>query len=106
ILAGIVERDGTVTQRREHRTPVTSTEALLTGIDAAVEELLDDGVGALGFGVPMSVDQPRGRAVAAPNIPLADFPFRDRMRDRYGLPTALENDANAATIAEWAIGAG
>ena len=40
------------------------------------------------------------------NIPLVGVPFRERMRDRWGLPCGLDNDANAATIAEWKIGAG
>ena len=40
------------------------------------------------------------------NIPLVDFPLRDRMEDRFGLPVGLDNDANAAGIGEWRAGAG
>ena len=36
ILAGVVDRDGQVEQRREHATPVTSQADLLAGLDAAV----------------------------------------------------------------------
>ena len=39
------------------------------------------------------------------NIPLEDVDFRDRMRERHGLPVAIDNDANAAAIAEWQAGA-
>ncbi len=106
ILAGIVGRDGQVEQRREHPTPVTSQDDLLAGLDAAVEELLDDRVVALGFGIPSPIDQRTGRAQQAVNIPLdATVDFRDRMAKRFGLPVGIENDANAAAYAEFHFGA-
>ena len=106
ILAGVVGRDGQVDHRREHATPVTSQEDLLAGLDAAVEELLDDGVVALGFGIPSPIDQRAGRAEQAVNIPLdASVDFRGRMAEKFGLPVGIENDANAAAYAEFHFGA-
>ena len=107
ILAGIVDRDGRVERRRENPTPVSSQDALLAGLDDAVQELLDDDIAAIGFGIPSPIDQRAGRAEQAVNIPLdAGVPFRDRMAERFGLPVAIENDANAATYAEFHFGAG
>jgi glucokinase len=107
ILAGIVDRDGHAEHRREHPTPTGSTEELLAGLDQAVEELLEDDVAAIGFGLPSPIDQPSGRALQAVNIPLGDdVDFRDRMAERFGLPVAIENDANAAAYAEFRYGAG
>ncbi len=107
ILAGVVDRESRVLRRVEHPTPVSSQAELLSRLDAVVEELLsDDGVAALGFGIPSTVDQVRGRAVFSTNLPLADLDFRDRMQERFGLPVGIDNDANAATIAEWVVGAG
>jgi len=107
ILAGVVDRESRVLRRVEHPTPVSSQAELLSRLDAVVEELLsDDGVAALGFGIPSTVDQVRGRAVFSTNLPLADLDFRDRMKERFGLPVGIDNDANAATIAEWVVGAG
>jgi glucokinase len=40
----------------------------------------------------------------AVNTPLANIDLRDRMRERHGLPVALDNDANAAAIGEWRAG--
>jgi glucokinase len=106
ILAGIVFADGRVERRREHATPVTSQDDLLEGLDAAVEELLDDEVVALGFGIPSPIDQHSGRAQQAVNIPLdATVDFRGRMTERFGLPVGIENDANAAAYAEFHFGA-
>jgi glucokinase len=105
ILAGIVDRVGHVERRRERATPQTSQEDLLAGLDAAVEELLDDDTAALGFGLPSPLDQRSGRALQAVNIPLGDIDFRSRMAERFGLPVGIENDANAAAYAEFHFGA-
>jgi glucokinase len=106
ILAGIVFADGRVERRREHATPVTSQDDLLAGLDAAVEELLDEEVVAIGFGIPSPIDQRSGRAQQAVNIPLdATVDFRERMAERFGLPVGIENDANAAAYAEFHFGA-
>jgi glucokinase len=106
ILAGLMDRAGEIERRHEIPTPTESTEALLEGLDAAVGELIDDRVGAVGFGIPSTIDQRTGRAVWSANIPLANLDFRDRMRARWQMPCGIDNDANAATIAEWRIGAG
>ena len=106
ILAGIVDRAGAVVRRRETPTPTTSQPKLLEALEAAVAELLEDDVGALGFGIPSTIDQRSGRAVSSVNIPLADLDLRTWMRDRFGVPVGIDNDANAATLAEWAHGAG
>ena len=106
ILAGVMDRDGHVEQRRENPTPVTSQDDLLAGLDAAVEELLVDDVVALGFGIPSPIDQRTGRAEQAVNIPLdASVDFRARLAEKFGLPVGIENDANAAAYAEFHFGA-
>jgi glucokinase len=105
ILAGVVDREGQVEHRREHPTPTASQDELLAGLDAAVEELLTDEIAALGFGVPAQIDQRSGRALKSVNIPLKDLALRDRMKDRFGLPVGIENDANAAAYAEFRFGA-
>jgi len=91
ILAGVVARDGSVLRTHERATPQDSQEHVLTELEAAVAELLDDAVAAVGFGAPS---------------PLEDASLRDRMRERFGLPVGLDNDANAAAIGEWRAGAG
>lgn len=105
ILAGVVDREGRVEKRREHATPTASQDELLAGLDKAVEELLTDEIAALGFGLPSPIDQRSGRALQAVNIPLKDVDFRARMKERFGLPVGIENDANAATYAEFRFGA-
>ncbi len=106
ILAGLVGRDGTVIAHREYPTPIETEDALLDGLEAAVRELLDDEVAAVGFGIPSQIDQRDGIALGSVNVPLRGVPFRAKMTARLGLPVGMDNDANAAAIAEWAAGAG
>jgi glucokinase len=106
IAAGVVARSGEVERERERPTPLGSEEELLAALEDAVEQLLDERIGALGVGIPSRIDQRAGVAEGSTNIPLEGEPVRDRLRDRFGLPVALENDANAAALAEWKIGAG
>lgn len=108
ILAGVVERDGTVLAARERPTPTDSQEHLLAVLEDVVRALLagHPEVEAVGFGIPSRIDQRSGSAVASTNVPLAGVPFRARMGERFDLPVGIDNDANAAAIAEWAVGAG
>lgn len=106
ILAGLVARDGTVVGHREYPTPIENEDALLDGLEAAVREFLDESVAAVGFGIPSQIDQRHGIALGSVNIPLRGVPFRQTMADRLGLPIGIDNDANAAAIAEWKAGAG
>jgi glucokinase len=106
ILAGVVTRDGEVIRRHERPTPHDSQESVIAELQAAIEVLLDDEVAAIGFGVPSPIDEPSGIVVECVNLPLVDSPLRDLMGERFGLPIGLDNDANAAAIAEWQVGAG
>jgi glucokinase len=106
ILAGVVARDGTIVRRHERPTPQDSQDSVVRELEAAVAELVDDEVAALGFGAPSPIDQVSGVVVECVNLPLKDFALRDHMTKRFGLPTGIDNDANAASIGEWRAGAG
>ena len=106
ILSGVVDRDGRILRRSEVASPAGSTDELLAGLDAAVEALLDEGVAAVGLGVPSHLERGSGRILQATNLPLGDLDLAARTRERFGLPAGVENDANAATLAEWKLGAG
>jgi glucokinase len=63
------------------------------------------GVGAIGMGIPATIDRERGVAVSAVNLPIEDLPLRDLIEKRTGLPAYLDNDANVAALAEFLYGA-
>ncbi len=106
ILAGVVARDGSVVRRHERATPQDSQEHVLAELEAAVAELLDDSVAAIGIGAPSPIDAKRGVVVRSVNVPLENAPLRDHMHERFGVPVGLDNDANGAAIGEWRAGAG
>src|SRR5579862_2738230 len=59
----------------------------------------------VGMGAPGPLDREKGLVIVAPNLGWRNFPLRDRIGQRLGLPTTLDNDANCATLGEWWQGA-
>jgi glucokinase len=106
LLVGVVDSDGVVVRRTVRPTTVASEEELLAELEAAVGEFVDGEIGAIGVGIPSTIDQRAGRAVSSVNVPLTDVDLRARLSDRFGLVAAIENDANAAALAEHRYGAG
>jgi glucokinase len=106
IAVARVGEDGSLDGRVEVETHVHEQQALLDGVFEAVGPLVRDGIEAIGFGIPAVLDRERGRVVGATNIPLRDLDLDDLMRERFGLPAVVDNDANVAALAEWKLGAG
>ena len=59
----------------------------------------------VGIGSPGPLDRERGIVIVTPNLGWKDFPLRDKIAERVGLPATLDNDANCATVGEWWCGA-
>ena len=106
ILAGIVDADGQVHETVERPTVTTSQAALLDELALLVQSLPQDGIDAVGFGIPSRIDHEHGIALGALNIPIRDVRFIDEMHERLGLPVEMENDASCAAYAEFKLGAG
>jgi glucokinase len=106
ILSGVVDRSGEVLSRHLVESPGTSEADVLAAIDSAIEEVLDDRVGAIGIGVPANLARGTGRVLRATNLPFDDFDLAAHARGRFGMPAGVENDGNAAALAEWKLGAG
>lgn len=105
LAAGLVEEGGAVVRRAVEPTDLTAEAALLTQLERVIGSLAGDGLAALGVGLPSTIDQRSGRAVTSVNIPLAGVDLRDRLAARFGVPVLLENDGNAAAVAEHRLGA-
>ncbi len=106
ILAGVVGRTGSIGRTIEIATPQGTQAEVLAAIDGVVADLLEDGVLAVGYGVPLNIDRRTGVALQAVNLPLHNVKFVERGLGLYGRPTGVENDGNAAALAEWRLGAG
>jgi glucokinase len=64
-------------------------------------------VAAIGVATPGTMDIPSGIILDPPNLkPWQNVPVRQYIADTFGLPTAFQNDANAAAYGEFWSGAG
>jgi glucokinase len=106
ILAGVADGRGDILRTLERPTPRGSTTEVLRAVHEVVEELGAADVDALGLAIPGTIDLRTGRVVTAANLPFRDHDVKDPFEQSFGVPVALDNDANAATLAEWKLGAG
>ena len=107
LLGGVVD-EGLVVHHRVHRTwrGADRAETLDIFVEAVDEvRAAAPDVEAVGFGIPALVEWERGLSRWSTHLPLADVPFRDLMSERLGLPVVVDNDANAALLAETRVGA-
>jgi glucokinase len=64
-------------------------------------------ISAIGVATPGTMDIPGGLILDPPNLkPWRNVPVRDHVRNAFQLPTAFQNDANAAAFGEFWAGAG
>ena len=90
---------------QEFRGPDALIDAIVTKVQEVRETHSD--VKAIGIGVPGAVDFSTGVTYNLTNVEgWSNIPLCDRMREKTGLPTVLDNDANCMAFAEWKYGAG
>lgn len=107
MLVGVVAGGPKVLHRVEEVSFGRSAEEVLNTMETELRAALDahPEAAAAGLGIPCTIDQERGLAISAVNLPIVDVPVRDIMSERLGIPVALDNDANAAALAEHRWGA-
>ncbi len=115
IAGGLVDETGAIVARARRDTPSGPSSAAVAAIIAVGQELAglaeDRGLGravGIGLGAAGLVDQTRSIVRFAPNLGDGwnEEPLADKVRAALGLPTVVENDANAAAWGEYRWGAG
>lgn len=104
---------GRVNERAEVTTPATLPtlagepfERSLAQVYAAIEGCLDGPVDAIGICAPGPLNPKTGVILNPPNLPAwRNVPLAELVTKRFGLPCRVENDANAAGLAEVLFGA-
>lgn len=112
--AGVVEDSGkplaSVSLPTEsHRGQELGLERMCESIRQAVAAagLSMSDIAAIGVATPGTMDIPAGLILDPPNLkPWRNVPVRDHIAGVFGLPTAFQNDANAAAMGEFWAGAG
>lgn len=108
LLAGALDGELNVRHRALRTARGLEQAGLLEAIVDAVTEAVQAARGpvhGVGFGIPSLVDRVRGTSAHSVHLPLRDVPFREVMAQRLGLPVWVDNDATAAMLAEWRLGA-
>lgn len=114
ILTGLVDEKGRVIAQDYRRTRAKKGVDTVIGrmAESAAQAMQDAGVAptgiqAVGIGVPGPVDTDEGIVTQPPNLPgWRDVAVRAMIEEALGIPTFLENDANAAALGEYLFGAG
>ena len=110
VAVGIVDHDGTILKRG--RTPMVANgtpEAAFSAVTSAIDSLLsssDANVERIGICAPGPLDPKSGVVLNPPNLPCwRNFPLAERVSSKYRVPVTIDNDANAAALAETLWGA-
>lgn len=78
-------------------------------IDKVIDEanLKSDEISGIGVGVPGAVNHSNGSIYFLTNLPgWTNFPIKDFFKSKYNIPVTINNDANAAALAEYIFGSG
>lgn len=117
IVVGAMPADGHAVHavRSEPTRAHEGADAITARIARLIEEVIAqtgaetgarrDDFRGVGIGAPGPLDRATGVVLITPNLGWHDYPLRDRVSTAVGLPAALDNDANCATLGEWWIGA-
>jgi glucokinase-like ROK family protein len=111
VSAALVDFTGHILWRKlDNADPAASQDKTLGQTKALVEETIEvcqqRGLRILGlsFSIPGTVDLEEGVLIFAPNLQWHNVPFRKIFSGATGLKVFIENDANAAAVAEHLFG--
>lgn len=114
IRSGLVDDRGNIFQHDHRPTRVSAgRDAIVGGIIASVREAVREGglppeeLAGIGVGAPGPLDPFEGVIVSPENLPpLKDTPLRAILEEEFGVPVAIDNDANVVAFGEQWMGAG
>ena len=112
VAAGVTDREGRLLGKASIPCPHGAeaiADAMAESVRMAVREaeLTMEQCGSVGVASPGSIDPEKGIVFHAFNLGLDHVPLGQMVSDRLGgIPTLLENDANAAALGEYVAGAG
>lgn len=110
VAVGIVDREGRIlTQGRKpmvaNRTAQAGLEAVISAIDFIISGAQGP-ISSIGICAPGPLDPKSGIVLNPPNVPCwRNFPLAAEISAKYNVPVKLDNDANAAALAETRWGA-
>ena len=111
VAAGLVNAEGEIAA--QVRVPMVSNGSAEAGLNAVLLAIAqvapagDTGISGIGICAPGPLDPTTGIILNPPNVPCwRNFPLADAIRDIHRVSVKVDNDANAAALAETRWGAG
>ena len=111
VAVGIVDPNGKIlAQGRRPMIASGTAEAAFDAVTAAIDSMLHSKEGSnvesIGICAPGPLDPETGVVLNPPNLPCwRNFPLAERIKAKYRVPVKIDNDANAAALAETRWGA-
>lgn len=111
IYTALVDLDGNMVNEKIVGTEADKgVETIVNNIKSTINYVINgidkNNIKAIGIGSPGPLDVKNGLIVAPPNLPFKNYNIVEELKNTYELPTFLDNDANAATLAEYMFGVG
>ncbi len=109
VAAGLVDANGEISS--QVREPMISDSSAQEGLKAVLSTIArvipaDVGIAGIGICAPGPLDPQSGVVFNPPNLPCwRNFPLAESVQRRYSAPVRVDNDANAAALAETRWGA-
>jgi len=111
---GLVDGDANIIARASIMTDAhLGHESVIERLASTTREVCNDAgislgdLHGLGIGAPGVIDLPTGTVIDAPNMKWKNIPLASALSERLdGVRTVVDNDVNAATLGECALGAG
>jgi glucokinase len=110
VAAGLVDADGKIlSHERVSMVSNSSPQDGLNAVLSAIAKVIPNGtaeVGGIGICAPGPLDPKTGIILNPPNVPCwRDFPLAESVQKLHSVPVKVDNDANAAAVAETRWGA-
>ena len=111
IYTALVDLDGNIikektVERLAHEGEQAVMGRIIDTIDYVTEGTDKNLIKSIGIGSPGPLDVKNGIIIENSNLPFKNFAIVKTIKEKYDLPTYLDNDANVATLGEFMFGAG
>ncbi len=107
IALGLVQEGNIIKSLKKPIVNTKDAQVLLNQIKEMVNELNPQSIAGIGVGVPGLVDSKSGHVYDVYNIPaFTDINLTSKLRETFGLPVCIQNDANCFALGEFLFGRG
>ena len=114
VAYGLFDDENHLVDRFQHPTPIEAdgpafADLVIESINALIDRnaIPREAVWGVGMCMPSFIIYDKGYVyMTSAMVNIRDFAMRDYMTERLGLPVLLDNDSNAAALAEYRYGAG